>query len=477
MLQDTTTKIFSVSEITDKIKRILEPSFNGVTIQGEISNFKRQSSGHFYFSLKDKSSQISTVFFRGNNQFLTRMPKDGDQVIVIGDMSVYSPRGNYQLIIRELKFAGVGELLLKLHELKNELKKLNYFDESRKKKLPAFPKKIGIVTSPTGAVIKDILNVLERRSVNFELLLNPVRVQGELAAAEIAMAINDFNKYQLADVLIVGRGGGSLEDLWPFNEKIVADAIFASKIPIISAVGHETDYTIADLVADKRAPTPSAAAEIVSKEINQITTFLQNTEKNIYNNINLKLNFLKQRYFDLVNQPAISKSYALLAKRFQDIDESQNNYHVQLKFFLKIKKEQLLNLNRNLKAVNPILQCKLFKEKILNYQKNITNSMITQINHEKVKFDQIKLQEQLKSYLLALIDKKKQKIAHLKAVFEAIDPKNLLEKGYSIIFSEKLDSVISSIKDIKKNDRLQLRVKDGIIISCVELIKPDGKDG
>ncbi len=474
MQQENINKIFSVTEITDKIKRILEPSFKGITIQGEISNFKRQSSGHFYFSLKDKDAQISTVFFRGNNQFLTRLPKDGDQVIVTGDMSVYSPRGSYQLIIRELKFAGVGELLLKLHELKQKLKELKYFDESRKKALPTYPKKIGIVTSPTGAVIRDILNVLERRAVNFELILNPVKVQGNGAAEEIAQAIKDFNKYQLADVLIIGRGGGSLEDLWPFNEEIVADAIFESSIPVVSAVGHETDYSISDLVADKRAPTPSAAAEIVSKEISQITTFLQNAKRSIDHSINLKFSFLKQRYFDLMNQPVISRPYALLSKRFQDIDEMQNRFQVLLNFFLKSKKESFLNLNKNLRAFNPYTQCKQFKEKTLSYQNSITTSIKALISHKKARFDMPKLKELLDQKIFEIIEKKQQKINHLKDVLIAIDPKNLLEKGYSIVFSEKDGSIIMSAKQVEKNDNLQVRLKDGIITTCVENIKTAG---
>lgn len=476
MQQENISKIFSVSEITDKIKRILEPSFKGVTIQGEISNFKRQSSGHFYFSLKDKQSQISTVFFRGNNQFLTRLPKDGDEVIVTGDMSVYSPRGSYQLIIRELKFAGVGELLLKLHELKQKLKDLNYFDESRKKTLPAYPKKIGIVTSPTGAVIRDILNVLERRAVNFEVILNPVKVQGNGAAEEIAQAIQDFNKYKLADVLIIGRGGGSLEDLWPFNEEIVADAIFKSDIPIISAVGHETDYSISDLVADKRAPTPSAAAEIVSKEINQIVSFLQNSKKSINQSINLKFSFLRQRYFDLMAQPVFSRPYALLSKRFQDMDEMQNRFQFLLNFFIKSKKENFFNLKKNLKAFNPYTQCKQFKEKITNYQSSINAMVKAMISHKKASFDMPKLRKILDHRVFENLEKKRQKTSHLKDVFNAIDPKNLLEKGYSIVFSEKDGSIIMSTKQVEKNDNLQVRLKDGIISTIVKNIKPEGTD-
>ncbi len=272
-------KVFSVSELTGAIKSLLEPNFRAISVQGEISNFKLQSSGHLYFSMKDADAQISCALFRGNAAALPKMPKDGDQVVAKGELSIYAPRGSYQIIIRELSFLGVGELLLKLHQLKETLAARGWFEATRKKPLPKLPRRIGIVTSPTGAVIQDILHVLKRRFANMEVILNPVKVQGEGAAAEIAQAIQDMNRYQLADVLIVGRGGGSIEDLWAFNEEIVAKAIFESKIPIISAVGHETDFTIADFVADVRAPTPSAAAEIATAEKAHLVKMVENASK------------------------------------------------------------------------------------------------------------------------------------------------------------------------------------------------------
>src|SRR3569832_283182 len=255
--------ILSVSQLTLSIKKHLEGRFQTVKVQGEITNFKEQASGHLYFTLKDAETQNTAEKNRGRATRQTRQPKNGDQVIVQGEISVYAPRGNYQLIIRQLHKAGVGELLLKLHALKAKLEGLGWFDNSRKRPLPTSPNTIGVVTSPTGAVIQDILNILSRRHAGFHLILNPVKVQGEGAAKEIAQAISHFNEYKLADVLIACRGGGSLEDLWPFNEEVVASAIYRSRIPVISAVGHETDFSISDFVADLRAPTPSAAAEIV----------------------------------------------------------------------------------------------------------------------------------------------------------------------------------------------------------------------
>ncbi|MES2121396.1 MAG: exodeoxyribonuclease VII large subunit, partial [Chlamydiota bacterium] len=238
-------EILSVSELTNEIKKQIESRFPAVAVKGEISNLKEQSSGHIYFTLKDAGAQLSAVLFRGNARELSRLPKNGDQVVLRGEISLYTPRGQYQMIVRNLEYAGVGELLLKLHAMKAKLQGLGWFDASRKRPLPRFPKTIGVVTSPTGAVIQDIVQVLSRRNAGVHLILHPVKVQGEGAAEEIARAIEEFNRFHLADLLIVGRGGGSLEDLWAFNEECVARAIFQSKIPVISAVGHETDFSIA----------------------------------------------------------------------------------------------------------------------------------------------------------------------------------------------------------------------------------------
>lgn len=314
-------KVFTVSELTFAIKSVLEPNFRAISVQGEISNFKVQTSGHLYFSLKDAGSQISSVLFKGNAASLSRMPKEGDQVIAKGEISLYAPRGQYQIVIRELQFLGLGELLLKLHQLKEQLQMRGWFDPERKKPLPQLPRRIGVVTSPTGAVIRDILHILTRRFDGFQVVLNPVKVQGEGAAQEIAQAIYDFNKYQLADVLIVGRGGGSIEDLWAFNEEIVAKAIFESKIPVISAVGHETDFTIADWVADVRAPTPSAAAEIAIAEKANLLHYLKQAEQHCRQRISQQVSQYRQRVAALQKHPLLSSPYGVLAPAIQRLDD------------------------------------------------------------------------------------------------------------------------------------------------------------
>lgn len=258
-----TKKILTVSEITQDVKIVLENVFTEVLVQGEISNFRAPSSGHLYFSLKDSLCSLRCVCFKNSSLRLKFVPEDGMQVVAAGRIGVYDRDGQYQLYVSGLEPKGAGSLQLAFEQLKAKLAQEGLFDEGRKKPLPFLPGTIGLVTSPTGAVIRDILQVLDRRFPAHHVVLNPVRVQGEGAAQEIAEAIRRFNDMKAADVIIVARGGGSLEDLWCFNEEIVARAIAASSIAIISAVGHETDWTISDFVADRRAPTPSAAAEIV----------------------------------------------------------------------------------------------------------------------------------------------------------------------------------------------------------------------
>jgi exodeoxyribonuclease VII large subunit len=256
-------KIYSVYEITSEIKQALE-KYGVVWIQGEISNFKHHSSGHMYFSLKDDRAQIKAACFRNNNMYLKFRPEDGLEVLVRGRLSVYEPRGDYQMIVEFMEPVGVGSLQLAFEQLKQRLRAEGLFDDAHKVRLPLLPKKIGVVTSPTGAAIQDMLRILDRRNASLHVLIYPARVQGTGAAEEIAAGVKYFNTRADIDVVIVGRGGGSMEDLWAFNEEIVARAIYDSRIPVISAVGHEVDFTIADFVADLRAPTPSAAAEMVS---------------------------------------------------------------------------------------------------------------------------------------------------------------------------------------------------------------------
>lgn len=409
-----------------------------------MSNLRKQASGHTYFTLKDQGAQISAVLFRGNAARLSKEPKEGDQIVVRGELSVYAPRGNYQIIVREIDFAGTGELLRRLHELKLELRERGWLDQEKKKPLPQIPKRIGVVTSPTGSVIQDILNVLSRRFSGFQLLLNPVRVQGAEAAGEIAKAIEEFNRYELADVLIVGRGGGSLEDLWPFNEEIVAKAIFDSKIPIISAVGHETDYTIADLVADVRAPTPSAAAEIVTVEKSEQLLQLQKAKNRLAQSLHAHLRTSKRMLEQLKKHPSISSPYLLLSPFIQKVDEIREDLGSTAELLISKKRLRLEAMIHKKEALRPGGQIARLKEGFARVEKDLDRVM------------------------RAKLARRNERLRNLSSHLNAIDPRNLLKKGYSILFREKNDSVILQSSDVAENEQVRIQLSDGKLLVQVK---------
>lgn len=416
-------KVLSVTELTFAIKSLIEPQFRGIAIRGEISNFKLQTSGHLYFSLKDANAQISAVLFKGNAASLSRLPKEGDQVIATGEISLYAPRGQYQLVIRELQFLGMGELLLKLHQLKENLQARGWFDPAHKKPLPKLPRRIGVVTSPTGAVIQDILNVLTRRFAGFHVILNPVKVQGEGAAQEIAQAIYDFNKHNLADVLIVGRGGGSIEDLWAFNEEIVAKAIHESRIPIISAVGHETDFTIADWVADVRAPTPSAAAEIAIAEKLSLLKFLSQTHQTCASRLTHQIRTQRQHLTALQRHPLFSSPYALLSKPIQQLDAMRSELEL-------------------LKPSNQIAQLR------------------QRLNTFPSRF-QLAIKQ--------LIDRRKERTSRLQDHLRSLHPNKLLKQGYSLLFIE--DKLLTSAQSLQPNQTFTAVLHDGRVTATANQVE------
>ena len=316
-----TRKIFSISELSREIKDLLERQYSDVWVTGEVSNFRPAASGHLYFTLKDATAQLRAVCFRNQARYLKFKPQDGISVIARGHLSVYEARGEYQLYVEYLEPAGLGALQLAFEQLKQKLAAEGLFDTARKKPLPVLPRTIGVVTSPTGAVIRDILRVLRRRFRNMNVLLYPVKVQGEGADEEIVEGITYFNREQIVDVIIVGRGGGSLEDLWAFNEEVVARAIAASGIPVISAVGHETDFTIADFVADLRAPTPSAAAELVVHRKQDFITELENRARHMAQMIRLQLSEARQRLTELRMHHAFQTVATRIAERAQQVDD------------------------------------------------------------------------------------------------------------------------------------------------------------
>lgn len=426
----------TVSQLTQAVKFSLETSFPHIYLQGEVSNLRRQASGHWYFSLKDAEAQISAVLFRGDASGL-QPPKDGDLVLVKGSLNVYPPKGNYQIIVRELSLLGLGALLLKLEQLKAKLQKKGYFNPERKKPLPLFPKIIGVVTSPTGAAFQDICQVLTRRQSGFHLRLNPVRVQGEGAAVEIAQAIDQMNQHRLADVLIVGRGGGSIEDLWPFNEEIVADAIFRSQIPIISAVGHETDHCLADEVADLRAPTPSAAAEMVMKARSQHLETLQGIQRRLKQSLSHLLSLHRQRLSGIMHHPLFAQPFALLGLWWQRCDDLRNRLDERWQRQYREWKLRLQGCQRQLMALNPSTQLKATQNRLAQLQRGLDAAMQTTKQQAE------------------------QRLKHLKVTLAAINPKNLLTKGYAILFSEKEGSVITSVQALSLEKKVKILLSDG----------------
>jgi exodeoxyribonuclease VII large subunit len=288
-------RVLTVSEITGAVKLLLEERFPDVWVRGEISNLRKAASGHAYFTLKDEKAVIRAVLFRGSRNGLRFEPGDGMKVVAHGSLNVFDKRGEYQLIVDFVEPEGVGALQLAFEQLKEKLRREGLFEESRKKPIPAFPEAVGVVTSPSGAALRDILNIVERRYRGIRVVVYPTLVQGQGAAEEIAAAVGKANERAEVDVLIVGRGGGSLEDLWPFNEEIVARAIAASRIPVISAVGHEIDFTISDFVADLRAPTPSAAAELVVKNKEELLRWFRELVERLRSSVDRLLARKKER--------------------------------------------------------------------------------------------------------------------------------------------------------------------------------------
>ncbi len=352
----TESKIYTVSKINRYIKKLFENDYTlqDVWILGEISNFKLHSSGHMYFVLKDKESQIRCVMFRGNNYTLRFMPEDGMKVKVRGDVSVYEKRGEYQLYVKEIIEAGKGELYLAFERLKTKLKNEGLFSEEIKKKLPLVPHNIAVITSPTGAAIRDVITISLRRFSNLSILVVPSLVQGAFAAQEIAKKIDFLNRhFKYLDFIIIGRGGGSLEELWAFNEEILARSIYNSKIPIVSAVGHETDFTISDFVADLRAPTPSAAAEMTIPDKN-----------NLVNNLSLlksKITRAVKRSFEVKteNLNSVSKSLKYqgpenrINQYYQYIDEFNARLNSRIKHQVELYKERLKKDSQRLDSLSP----------------------------------------------------------------------------------------------------------------------------
>lgn len=351
-----TPTVLTVTQLNNYVKTLLENDdvLSMFFITGEISNFKRHTSGHLYMSLKDNGGVIRAVMFSSYAARLRFEPSDGMKVIIRGRVSLYTKDGSYQLYVEDIEPDGLGALSLAFEQLKEKLQKEGYFNESRKKALPIFPKKVGVITSATGAAVRDILTVLKRRYPIAEVVIYPVPVQGDGAAEKIALAITLFNEKKAADVLIIGRGGGSIEELWAFNEEIVARAIYNSKIPIISAVGHETDFTISDFVADHRAPTPSAAAEIAVPDIMELKSSMISSGAYIYRLLNDRLAAEKMRLENLKKARVLQSPFALTDEVRQKTDELYQKMNSIMNTKLSLEKERLKGSCGRLTALSPL---------------------------------------------------------------------------------------------------------------------------
>lgn len=425
--------VYSVTAINTLIKKNIEKQFPLVWLQGEISNFKPHTSGHFYFSLKDDKSQLSAVMFKGFNSRLKFRPESGMEVIVRGRITVYEPRGTYQIFCESMEPVGAGALQKAFEQLKSKLQSEGLFDSQHKKKWPAFPQHIGIVTSPTGAAIQDILNVLGRRYRSAQVTVIPARVQGEGAAAEVARGIQLANHVSGFDVLIVGRGGGSIEDLWPFNEEIVARAIFASQIPIISAVGHEIDFTIADFVADYRAPTPSAAAEVVAQSGLETIEALKRQQRQLNQLMKQKLAMCSQKWNQWQSKLVDPK------RRLEDLslrcDELTHRLTLGMNRHLKERKLHVQLLRSRLPSPRDMVKAARESLRALHHQL---------IVHQKNQ--------------MALLQKK---IAQQAALLDSMSPLRVLQRGYAAVFMG--EKVVRGPQDVQVNDDLRVELAEGTL--------------
>ena len=406
----------TITELSRYLKGKFESDENlrKVYIKGEISNFKAHTRGHFYFTLKDETSRISAVMFASNTRTLKFTPVDGMKVLVTGRVTIYEATGGYQIYVEDMLEDGIGNLYVAFEQLKEKLSKEGLFNKEHKRPIRRIPRKIGIVTASTGAAIRDILTTIKRRYPVCETILFPSLVQGSDAASDIVKKIEIANTYDI-DTLIVGRGGGSIEDLWPFNEEIVARAIYNSKVPVISAVGHEVDFTIADFVADLRAPTPTAAAELAVPDINTIITYLDtaksrsyNTLLNIIENNRLKLHKLEDSF-------VLKRPTAIYEVKEQNLDNLIDKINRIIKVFIDNSKVELFKYQNSYVFNNPEIIYKF----------------------------------------------KKQNLDNIIGKLEVLNPMNTLKRGYAII--KKEDCVISSIKKLNKDDEIKINVSDGTI--------------
>lgn len=409
-------KYITITQLTRYIKYKIDNDvhLNEVFIKGEISNFKAHTRGHYYFTIKDENSRINAIMFASQTKNIKFVPEDGMKVLVTGKISVYEANGGYQIYVSDMLEDGVGNLYVAYEKLKQKLEKEGLFDSSKKKKIPKIPKTVGVVTAPTGAAIRDILSTIKRRFPLTEVILFPALVQGEGAKDSIVKQIKLAENYEI-DTLIVGRGGGSIEDMWCFNEEEVAYAIYQCKIPVISAVGHEIDFTIADFVADLRAPTPTGAAELAVPNVSDVLHYINQLKIRSQSVMKNKIDFLSQRLLEITNKHIMKNPITIYQVKEQKFDNIIEKLKYNMLDLYKSKEKELLAITSSY----------LFK------------------TPEK------------------LLDGKKNKYIQVISKLETLSPLSTIQRGYSIV--KMKDKVITSCQDLKKKDQIDLELKDGVI--------------
>lgn len=439
-------KIFTVSRLNQEVQKLLESGFGTLWLQGELSNFSRPASGHFYFSLKDSQAQIRCAMFKGRNRYIDFQPESGDAVLVRGKLGLYSARGDYQLIVEHMEPAGTGKLQAAFEATKRELDAKGWFDASTKKPLPTLPKTIGIVTSPTSAAVRDVLQVLNRRYRQSSIVIYPTLTQGSNAAPNIVKALSTANERQEADVLLLVRGGGSLEDLWAFNDRIVASAIRESHIPVVAGIGHEVDVTISDLVADLRAPTPSAAAELATPDTSTLHRSLTSAVQQLIRNHSNNLASM-QRTVDALNKRLQLRDPEIrMREQAQRVDDLENRLR---RAWLSQHQSQRVSLRAtqtSLQAYSPSNRLKGLQRVLDGFKQRQT---------------------------AALLNKQRQSISQFELLTRAlhgVSPLAVLDRGYAIV--TKNGKPVTILSDLNPSEEVTTRLSDGEFVAIVSQTKP-----
>ncbi len=441
-------RVFSVSELNSAVQRLFEAEYSNIWVAGEISGCRTGTTGHFYFSLKDGQSQLKCALFKGNARFAKFRPQDGLAVLARGRLEVYEVRGEYQLIVELLEPQGAGALQLAFEQLKKKLTAEGLFDAARKREIPKLPRRIGVVTSPAGAVIRDILHVLERRFPGLHLRLFPAQVQGEGSVQQVCDGLRYFSSSGWADVVIVGRGGGSLEDLWTFNEESVARAIAASEVPVISAIGHETDFTIADFVADLRAPTPSAAAEMVICTRESLIEQLAGCRAKAVQAIRYRLILASRDLHQRGTERASAVVHRTIAKGVQQLDELHDRVTSLQRRAHDDRARTLTDLLKRLEAAN------------------------LRLRFERIRHQQELLQQKLLKLAAAKLSDARRRHEAAQAHLTQLSPLSVLSRGYAIV-SNSRNNVVRAANEVSVGETLEIRLHSGELKAAVTSIRED----